>query len=70
VATSRTGGALFGKGGALNSGRTLRIGVSKGREGRMVFRVAGQSVESAAGTKHVDLVDLGRIVDYLKNIPK
>lgn len=71
VLSSDAGGALFGKGGSLNAGRrALRIGVSKGKEGRMVFRMAGEMVESAAGTKHIDLIDLGRIADYLKNIPK
>jgi len=68
--SSDAGRALFGKGGSMNAGRAFRMGVSKGKEGRMVFRMAGEAVESAAGTNHIDLIDLGRIVDYLKTIPK
>ena len=64
------GRALFGKGGSLNAGQAFRIGVSKGKEGRMVFRMAGEAVEWAAGTKHIDLIDLGRMADYLKSIPR
>lgn len=63
------GRALFGQGsGALNSGQILRIGIGKGKNGRMVFRLAGEAVESAAGTKHIDLIDLGQRADYLRSI--
>ena len=68
--TTDFGDAFFGKSGSLNAGRAFRIGVSKGKEGRMVFRMAGEAIDAAAGTKHIDLIDLGRIADYLKNIPK
>ncbi len=69
--SSDAGRALFGKGGTLNSGRTLRMGVSRARDGgRLVFRLAGDAVESAAGAKHIDLIDLGRIEDFLKSIAR
>ena len=63
------GRAVFGRGG-LNSGQAFRMGASRGKDGRMVFRMAGDALESATGAKHVDLIDLGKIADYLKSIPK
>ncbi len=66
---SKPGQALFGKGGVLNSGSDLRIGVSRGKDGgRFVFRAAGDLVQKAAGTSKIDLVDLGKISDFLSAI--
>jgi hypothetical protein len=68
--SSGIGRTLFGKGGSLNSGRTFRMGVSRAKDGgRLVFRMAGEAVESASGAKHIDLIDLGRITDFLRPIP-
>ncbi len=64
--TSRPGQALFGKGGALNSGQSFRLGVSRAEDGgRFVFRAAGDLVEKLAGTNKIDLIDLGKIDDFL-----
>jgi hypothetical protein len=68
VLSTKAGSALFGKGGSMNTGRAFRMGVSKGKDGRMVFRMAGEAVESRTGAMHVDLIDLGSINDYFKTI--
>jgi hypothetical protein len=62
----RAGESLLGKGGSLNAGRALRIGVGKlgGGTGRAVLRVAGSAVKAAAGVEHVNLVDLGRLLEW------
>lgn len=66
VLSSKPGQALFGKGGVLNSGQTLRMGVSRAKDGgRFVLRVAGTFVERVAGTKKIDLIDLGKISDFI-----
>lgn len=67
--TSKPGQALFGKGGVLNSGSEFRIGVSRANDGgRFAFRAAGNVVEKAAGTSKIDLVDLGKISDFVSAI--
>lgn len=64
---SPAGRALFGKGGSANTGQAFRVGVSRASDGgRYVFRATGDAVERAAGTKKIDLIDLGRIEDYLR----
>ncbi len=64
---SPVGRALFGKGGSANSGQTVRVGVSRASDGgRYVFRAAGGAVERAAGAKKIDIIDLGKIEDYLR----
>jgi hypothetical protein len=65
VVNSRLGQALFGRGTGLFSGQRLRVGAGRGKDGRAVFRAAGELVEKTAGTKHIDLVDLGRSVDWI-----
>ncbi|MGD0992003.1 MAG: hypothetical protein ABR998_06000 [Gemmatimonadales bacterium] len=62
----RAGESLLGTGGELNTGAALRIGVGKlgGGSGRAVLRVAGSVVNAAAGVEHVNLVDLGRLVEW------
>ena len=49
---------LFGKGGILNSGPNLRIGVGR-RGGDSVIRIAGKVVEKLFGRKHIDLFNRG-----------
>jgi len=63
---SPVGQALFGRGQGLNTGSTLRVGAGRGRDGRAVFRAAGNAVERASGRKHIDLVDLGSFADYVR----
>jgi len=62
----RAGESLFGRGGTLNTGGAFRIGVGKlgGGTGRAVLRVAGSVVKAATGVEHVNLVDLGRLVEW------
>ncbi|HQW65391.1 MAG TPA: RHS repeat-associated core domain-containing protein, partial [Gemmatimonadales bacterium] len=64
---TEAGQALFGKGAILNEGSAFRVGVSRAKDGgRFVFRVAGELVEKVAGRSKIDLVDLGRIQDFLR----
>lgn len=68
--TTRTGQALFGKGGAANTGRALRVGVSRAKDGgRLVFRAAGDAVEKVSGRVKIDILDLGRIEDFIRHLP-
>jgi hypothetical protein len=62
----RAGESLMGTGGKLNTGGVLRIGVGKLGQGtgRAVLRVAGSAVKAVAGAEHVNLVDLGRLVEW------
>lgn len=62
------GRAVFGRGG-LNSGRAFRMGASKGKDGRMVFRIAATLLNRHL-EQSTDLIDPGKIGDYLKSIPK
>lgn len=62
------GRALFGRGGSLNTGAALRVGIGKGKDGEAVFRAAGEAVDRAAGTRHIDLVNLGSFDDYIRLI--
>lgn len=66
---TRLGQTLFGKGGTLNTGQALRVGVGRAADGsRFVLRAAGELVERAAGRAKIDLIDLGKITDFLSRI--
>ncbi len=53
-ALKATPGALFGKGGLVNSNEYLRIGVGR-KGGERVFRIAGKWLERFTGKAHIDL---------------
>lgn len=50
--------SVFGKGGALNSNRYLRVGNGR-RGGEKVFRVGGSVVQKLSGRAHIDLWRIG-----------
>jgi RHS repeat-associated protein len=54
---------LLGRGGRLNSGRMLRIGVGK-HAGRAILRVAGKVVRAASGAEHINLIELGKMATW------
>jgi hypothetical protein len=71
ILSSKPAQALFGKGGTLNSGQDFRVGVSRAEDGgRFVLRAAGRFVEKAAGTNKIDLIDLGKIADFVSALGK
>jgi hypothetical protein len=45
--------------------------VSRAKDGgRFVLRAAGRLVEKAAGVKKIDLIDLGKIADFMSALGK
>jgi len=49
------------------TGENFRLGVSRAKDGgRFVFRAAGTLVERVLGRPKLDIMDLGRIEDFMK----